>query len=189
MRRFLLSLGSIGFLLLVLSLLGQTRSDAIDLREAYKIAAVEARKWDEATKPYFITSVDDPLKSPFVKGADGTRCYWNFDFVVEDTNRHFIVTIHNNTVVNRREAESTVKSDYIIRITDFRISTADAVTIARKNYGLLPGKDWAQGYHFVLENDGSALILSVIGLDKNGSVARVRFNAKTGEVFQSMSFS
>lgn len=168
--------------LIVLFIFHQPRSGSIDLLKAYEIASEEAIKWDASAKPYFITSVDDSVKSYSVKGTDGTRSYWNFDFVVEGTDKHLIITIHNKRIVSRIEAESTVNPDYIINITDLHISTADAVTIARNNYGLLPGIDWAQGYHFVLENDGAALILSVVGLDENRNMKRIYFNARTGRV-------
>ena len=67
-------------------------------------------------------------------------------------------------------------------IKELSISTTEAVAIAKENYGLLPGSDWAQGYHFVLENSGVALVLSVVGRNTDGSISRIYFNAKTGEV-------
>lgn len=182
MRKKLLPLGLILLLLITLFASRRSHNNSIALLEAYEIATAEAIKWDASAKPYFITSVDDSVKSYSVKGEDGTRSYWNFDFVVEGTDKHLIITIHNKSIVSRIEVESTVNPDYIINIADLHISTADAVTIARNNYGLLPGIDWAQGYHFVLENDGVALILSVVGLDENGNMKRIHFNAKTGEV-------
>lgn len=180
--KHLLPLGLILLLLITLFAFRQPCNNSVDLLEAYQIANTEAIKWDASAKPYFITSVDDSVKNYSVKGEDGTRSYWNFDFVVEGTDKHLIITIQNKSIVSRIEAESTVEPNYIISIADLHISTADAVTIARKNYGLLPGIDWAQGYHFVLENDGAALILSVVGLDENGNMKRIYFNAKTGEV-------
>ena len=155
---------------------------AVDLREAYQIASTEAVVWDPSAKPYFITSVDDDIESQRVKGEDGRRHNWNFDFVAENTSKHLILTLHNKTVVSKMEAESYVNSDSIIPMEELCISTAEAVTVAKTRYGLLPGTDWAQGYHFVLENDGSALILSVVGRNKTGAMSRVFFHAKTGEV-------
>ena len=185
MKRFFLIVCYV--LLLWIILFTENRSDSnssADLLEAYKIASAEAIKWDGSAKPYFITSVDDPIESRFVKGEDGKRNYWNFDFVAENSNKHLIVTLQNKTVVNKIEATSNVNSDSVIYIEELRISTADAAAIAKEKYGLLPGTDWAQGYHFVLENDGSVLILSVAGLNADGNMARVFFNAKTGEVIR-----
>ena len=183
MKKVLPIFCAILLLLIIIFAANQPRSDnSVDLLEAYKIASAEAIKWDKSAKPYFITSVDDSIKSRFVKGEDGKRNYWNFDFVVENTDKHLIITIHNGTVTNKIETASNVNSDYIINIEELRISTADAVTIAKEHYGLLPGIDWAQGYHFVLENDGYMLILSVVGLNEDGTMSRVFFNGKTGEV-------
>lgn len=156
--------------------------DSVDLHEAYKIAYAEATKWDKLAEPYFITSVDDSIDYNAIKGENGKRNYWNFDFVVADTNSHLIISVHDKAVVNKIEAESEVNINYIMDIKKLRISTTEAVAIAKENYGLLPGSDWAQGYHFVLENSGVALVLSVVGRNTNGSISRIYFNAKTGEI-------
>lgn len=183
MKRFWLLFSAILLLSIIILLFNKPHNNcAIDLFEAYKIANAEAVKWDKSAKPYFITSVDDPIESKFVKGEDGKRNYWNFDFVIEHTNKHLIVTVHDESIVNKIEAESYVNNNYIINIEELRISTKEAILIAKENYGLLPGTQWAQGYHFVLENDGSVLILTVVGLNADGDLARVFFNAVTGEV-------
>ena len=70
-------------------------TNAVDLFDAYQIAYAEAIKWDKAALPYFITSVDDRIDDGFVKGEDGKRHYWNFAFVVENTNKHLIITLHD----------------------------------------------------------------------------------------------
>lgn len=183
MKRFLLIVCSVLSIFLLMANLSDSDGSA-DLLEAYKIANTEAVKWDKSAKLYFITSVDDSIESRFVKGEDGKRNYWNFDFVVENSNKHLIVTLQNKSVVNKIEAASSVNSDYIISIEKLCISTAEAVMIAKNNYGLLPGTDWAQGYHFVLENDGSVLTLSVVGINADGDMSRVFFNAKTGVVIR-----
>lgn len=139
MRKNHLPLGLILLLLITLFASRRSHNNSIALLEAYEIATAEAIKWDASAKPYFITSVDDSVKNYSVKGEDGTRSYWNFDFVVEGTEKHLIITIHNKSIVSRIEVESTVNPEYIINIADLHISTADAVTIARNNYGLLPG--------------------------------------------------
>lgn len=159
----------------------QPIGNAVDLPKAYKIANAEALKWDQSVEPYFITSVDDSIESENEKGADGKRRYWNFDFVIEGTNKHLIITLHDEAVVNIIEAESTVDPARIIDMDKFCISTAEAVTVAREAYGLLPGTAWAQGYHFVVENDGTTQVLSVVGRDKNGNMLRVFFNTETGQ--------
>lgn len=183
MKKFLLIFCFILLLLIIVFAAKQPYSNgSADLLEAYKIASAQAIKWDKSAKPYFITSVDDSFESVFVKGENGKRNCWNFDFVVENTNKHLIITIHSKVVINKIEAESNVDSDHIINMDTICISTADAVKIAKENYGLLPGTDWAQGYHFVLENDGSVLILAVVGLNADGNMSRVFFNAMTGEV-------
>lgn len=185
MRRVLLLFCSVLILCTFLCASKQPNdNNSIDLSEAYQIASAEALGWNALAEPYFITSVDDPIESKNVKGEDGKRNYWNFDFAVKNTSRHFIITVHDRAVVNKIEAESNVNNDHIIDIQELRISTAAAVGIAKEKYGLLPGTDWAQGYHFVLENEGSALILSVVGLNEEGIMSRVFFNAKTGEVIR-----
>lgn len=182
MKKLLITFASMLSLFAVCLAINKPRCCSINLLKAYEIASAEAFKWDVSAKPYFITSVDDPIESTSVKGNDGTRNYWNFDFVIENADKHLIITVHNKTVVSKIEAESVVNPDYIISMEELRISTEDAVTISIKNYGLLPGIDWAQGYHFVLENDGSMLVLSVVGVDETGSMNRIHFNAKNGEV-------
>lgn len=157
-------------------------ANAVDLFDAYQIAYAEAIKWDKAALPYFITSVDDSIDDEFVKGENGKRRYWNFDFVVENTNKHLIITLHDKAIVNQIEAESNVNKDCIIDIDKLNISTVEAILIAKETYGLLPGTDWAQGYHFVLKKEGMVLVLTVVGLNESGKMSRVFFNAETGAV-------
>ena len=157
-------------------------ANAVDLYDAYQIACAEAIKWDKAALPYFITSVDDSIDGGFTKGEDGKRHCWNFDFVVENTNKHLIITLHDKVIVNQIEAESSVNNDCIIDIEKLNISTDEAVLIAKETYGLFPGADWAQGYHFVLKKEGVTLVLAVVGLNESGKMSRVFFNAETGTV-------
>lgn len=157
-------------------------ANAVDLCDAYQIARAEAINWDEAALPYFITSVDDSMDGGFIQGADGKRRCWNFDFVVENTNKHFIITLHDKTIVNKIEADSSVHNDCIIETEKLNISTAEAVLVAKETYGLLPGTDWAQGYHFVLKREGRILVLAVVGRNESGEMSRVFFNAETGAV-------
>lgn len=183
MNKRLLSFGVVLLILVFFVFLHVPQDcNAVDLFEAYQIAHSEALNWDAAAKPYFITTVDDNIKSSTIKGEDGKRNYWNFDFVIVNTNRHLIITLHDKTIENKIETESYTNNDYIINMSEVCVSTAEAVMEARDNFGLLPGVEWAQGYHFVLENDGSALTLSVIGVNHDGTMSRVLFNAKTGEV-------
>lgn len=160
----------------------QYDAHAVDLFDAYQIASAEAIKWDKAALPYFIASVDDSIDNGFVKGEDGKRHYWNFDFVVENLNKHLIITLHDKAIVNIIEAESCVNNDCIIDIEKLNISTSEAVRIAKETHGLLPGTGWAQGYHFVIENEGMVLVLAVVGLNESGEMSRVFFNAETGAV-------
>lgn len=184
-KRYHLIICSVLLIPIVLFAVNQPGSHgSADLLEAYKIASAEAVQWNASAKPYFITSADDSIESRAVKGEDGKRNDWNFDFVIENSNKHLIVSLHNKTVVSKIEAVSNVNSDYVIHIEDLCISTAEAAIIAKARLGLLPGTDWAQGYHFVLENDGSMLILSVVGRNADGDMSRVCLNAKTGEVIR-----
>lgn len=176
MRRILCSV----LLLMIPLVSNQPQDHTADLWEAFEIASAEAVKWDASAQPYFITSVDDGIESEAVKGQDGKRHNWNFDFVVENTDKHLIITLHDKTVVSKTEAQSHTNRECIIDIKDLRISTAEAVITAREKYGLLPGKSWAEGYHFVLENHGSQLILSVVGRSEDGAMSRISFDAKTG---------
>ena len=183
MNKRLLSFGVVLLILVFFVFLHVPQDcNAVDLFEAYQIAHSEALNWDAAAKPYFITTVDDNIKSSTIIGEVGKRNYWNFVFVIVNTNRHLIITLHDKTIVNKIETESYTNNDYIINMSEVCVSTAEAVMEARDNFGLLPGVEWAQGYHFVLENDGSALTLSVIGVNHDGTMSRVLFNANTGEV-------
>lgn len=142
MNKRLLSFGVVLLILVFFVFLHvPTNSNAVDLFEAYQIAYAEALNWDASAKPYFITTVDDNIESSIMKGEDGKRNYWNFDFVIVNTNRHLILTLHDKTIVNKIETESYTNNDYIFNMSEVCISTAEAVMEARDNFGLLPGSN------------------------------------------------
>ena len=76
-----------------------------------------------------------------------------------------------------------------IKDSDLSFDSSDAISIAKSQKNPKPGKDWAVGYHFVLQyfpfDEGiktERLIIEVIGLSPKGNFAHVNIAEKTGKI-------
>ena len=77
---------------------------------------------------------------------------------------------------NKQSPDPTIPYDEI------KLDSSDVLQLAKDKYGLNPGKDWATGYHFTLDNIDGMPILTVFGNDRDSRFTRISFNAKNGEV-------
>ncbi|MFJ8460549.1 hypothetical protein ACIQ57_15620 [Lysinibacillus xylanilyticus] len=130
----------------------------LSIRQAIELAFPPALKWNEDAQLLQAINIDldKPGKSI---GSNGKRKHWNISFGVPDTNKYFLVTIHDGKIdmVNDLTGEGT--SPY-------------------------PGKDWAKGFNFMLRKDTERNInlLLVIGWNSDQTnMEAAGFNASTGE--------
>ncbi|WP_024834522.1 hypothetical protein [Ruminiclostridium josui] len=154
----------------------------IDLQQAINISSKRAIEWNNQASLYFLTSVDNPNYKNNESGKNGRRRYWNIDYAVKNTNHHLLLTIHDGVIINCNQVNSLTLNENLINYSEIEMNSTYAVKAAIKKYNLNPGKEWAQGYHFVLNKIGGKTLLTVVGLDSNGNFAKVNFNTLIGNV-------
>ena len=129
--------------------------------------------------------MDKPGKSI---GSNGKRKHWNISFGVPDTNKYFLVTIHDGKIdmVNDLTGEGTSpypKKEFVL-MKDIKYDSPELLKKALKVGSIYPGKDWAKGFNFMLRKDTERNInlLLVIGWNSDQTnMEAAGFNASTGE--------
>lgn len=145
------------------------------LLHAYQIAYDEACKYCDKPTLYMITSIDEP-GSTSADGKNGKRRYWNTVFS-DSSDKTILITIHDKSIVSSYEIQESLDKTQLIDMTNFKFSSEEAVSIAASQYGLLPGKDWAVGYHFVLRRFSNLINLQVVGLNEKNQRTRIAFDS------------
>lgn len=151
----------------------------LTLRQAIELAEKDALKWNPKAKISFVGSVDNPETEKETDGSNGKRRYWNFEFMDPKTEKHMGLTIHDGKIINKRY---TQESGNIFNIPNNSFDSTNALKIAKSQFNLKPGKGWAGGYHFEINNLDNNTVLTVVGRDNNGNFAKVYFNIDTGKV-------
>lgn len=169
-------------------------SNELTLMQAVKVAYPTALRWNRRAKLFFITSKDNSFKDPnrFQSGRDGKRKYWNIQFGVPDSNKLFLVTVHNGKVdetanLTDKEGPKQPKIDFVLRLSDIRYDSPELLKQAKKIVSIYPGREFANGYHFGLFKDTQSgdVVISVIGWDKGRKkMKHVFFNGATGKPIQ-----
>lgn len=164
-----------------------TNLKELTLIEAYKLSFEEAKKWNNKSKLYFMTSTDTSKEPRGTYDSKGKRKDWNTMYVVPETNKWLIIEIRDGQVSNTKDFNQfTPPNNKIIDFTDIQIDSSQALKKAKDYFNLKPGKNWAKGYHFVLNKQNSNLILTVVGVDDNGYFTKVIFDAGTGEIMSAI---
>ncbi|MBB2482641.1 hypothetical protein H5P36_20950 [Bacillus sp. APMAM] len=163
----------------------------LSILEAVKLAYPSALKWNKNAQLYQAINIDldKPGKSI---GSNGKRKYWNVKFVVPDTNKTFLVTIHEGKVDQTNDF--TVKNtdpfpkQELIRLSDVKYDSPQLLKKALEKGGIHPGKDWAKGYNFMLTKDPETNITLMLVIGWNSEYKKmvsVYFNATNGKLLLS----
>ena len=157
-------------------------SKEFSLLEACRFAKEKAREeWSKDAEIYYVLSVDDREKESKSKGEHGKRRYWNVILAKPGTDDQMLYTIHNQKIVEKLALTEPVNNENIVDLNKIHFDSDKIVDKAKKEYNLLPGKGWAEGYHFVLRKLNSDPTVEVVGRDKKGRFIKIIFNARTGK--------
>jgi hypothetical protein len=149
------------------------------LLEAYNIGYSEARKLSINAKLCLITSVDEPNSTP-EQGKNGKRRYWNMIFADSDSSdKQFIISIHDKEV-EIEPVQQKIDRTQFINMDDMALTSEEAVVSAITEHGLLPGQDWARGYHFVVVSFDNNIDFQVVGLRNDNKRMRIAFDGSNG---------
>lgn len=161
----------------------------ISLETAAALGLNEAAKYYSDMKLVDVYSYPDDIY-PDIDGEDGKRCWWYVD-CANSQNNFVSVLIYNSTILNVEQWDNR-ENDGTFDLTDIYISFDEAIS-RTQSYGITGGNAKSSeiaGYNFSLgyqnlddENDEKTLVLTISGTNRETKkVARVNFNAKTGEV-------
>ena len=159
----------------------------LSIKKAIELAYPSAVKWNENAQLLDAINIDLDKSGKGI-GANGKRKNWNISFGVPDTNKYFLVTIHDGKIdgLNDLTTEGTTpypKKEFVA-FEDIKYDSPDLLKKALEMGSIYPGKDWAKGYNFFLKKDTEKNIslLLVIGWNSNQTeMTSVGFNVTTGE--------
>ncbi|MFJ6208938.1 hypothetical protein [Lysinibacillus sp. NPDC092081] len=159
----------------------------LSIKEAIELAYPPASKWNKNAQ--LIDAINIDLDKPGKSiGSNGKRKHWNILFGVPETNKAFLVTIHDGKIDDTNDLTSDGASPYpekeFIQMKDIKYDSPELLQKALKIGGIYPGKDWAKGYNFMLRKDieRNVTLLLVIGWNSNQTkMEAAGFNASTGE--------
>ena len=159
----------------------------LSIKQAIELAYPSALKWNKNAQLLQAINIDldKPGKSI---GSNGKRKYWNIDFGVPETNKIFLVTIHEGKIVQAqdltRKGDSPYPKKEFVRLEDINYDSPELLKKALKMGSIYPGKDWAKGYNFMLKKDTKTniILMLVIGWNSNQTKMKAAgFNVITGE--------
>lgn len=152
-------------------------TEGTTMKEAIKIADGQAYKWSADAQLVSLTSADEANNSNIGSGGHGRRQTWNLFYTDTGSTHEFSIQVCKGKVADSQATEFGEKKP--IKYADLNLDSDEAVAIAVREKGLKPGKDWAVGYHFVLDhqtfngNGKEYLVLQVFGLSPGGNLAAV----------------
>lgn len=159
--------------------------------EAVKLANSSALLWNLNAQLLDITNIDLDTQENSIPplGNNGKRKHWNVRFAVPDTNKLFLVTIHDGKIDQTNDLTMEGVSPYLkqelINLSDINHDSPQLIKKAIKKGGIHPGQDWAKGYNFMLSKDPetNTPLMLVIGWDSdNEKMVAVNFNANNGKL-------
>jgi hypothetical protein len=159
----------------------------LSIKQAIELAYLPAFKWNKNAQLLHAINIDldKPGKSI---GSNGKRKHWNVQFGVPDTNKLFLVTIHNGKIDKINDLTSKDVSPYpkneFIQLKDIKYDSPEVLKKALKMGSIYPGKDWAKGYNFRLSKDIERNINLIVVIGWNSDQTKMKsvgFNVTTGE--------
>lgn len=159
----------------------------LSIKQAIELAYPSALKWNENAQLLDAINIDLDKPGKGI-GANGKRKNWNISFGVPDTNKYFLVTIHDGKIDGLNDLTTEGTSLYpkkeFVGIDDIKHDSPELLKKALEMGSIYPGKDWAKGYNFMLRKDTRTNIplMLVIGWNSTQTEMKaVAFNATTGE--------
>ncbi|MFB7159549.1 hypothetical protein [Lysinibacillus sp. NPDC056232] len=145
-------------------------------------------EWDEDAQLLQAVNIDLEDKTEKLIGSNGKRKYWNISFGVPDTNKYFLVTIHDGKIdqendFTRNDASPYPKKEFL-RLGEINYDSPQLLKKALKFGNINPGKDWAKGYNFMIRKDpetGTPLMLVIGWNNDQKQMVAVYFNVKNGK--------
>lgn len=159
----------------------------LSIKQAIELAYPPALKWNKNAQLLQAINIDldKPGKSI---GSNGKRKYWNISFGVPDTNKYFLVTIHEGKIDQTNDLTGEGDSPYpkkeFIQMKDIKYDSPELLKKALKMGSIYPGKDWTKGYNFMLRKDTERNINLILVIGWNSDQTEMKaagFNASTGE--------
>ncbi|PRR70729.1 WD40/YVTN/BNR-like repeat-containing protein [Clostridium thermopalmarium] len=154
----------------------------INMYEAYKLSLLTVKKLNKNAQVCYISSVDDPKLKDMNEGVDGKRRFWNLDFAVPKTDQHYIVTIHDKDVVSCKAVKSVVEEETIMNDEKSILNASNRLKDIKDKYNINPSIGWASGYHFRLNLEDNKYMVTVIGTDNSGNMAKIFVDSLTGNI-------
>jgi hypothetical protein len=157
----------------------------LSIKQALKLAYPSALKWNKNAQLHDAINIDLDKPGKLI-GSNGKRKYWNVQFGVPDTNKVFLVTIHNGKIdqTNDISGGSPQPKKEFMELSEINYDSPDFLKRALKMGSIYPGNDWAKGYNFWLRKDPERNInlLLVIGWNSDQTKMKATgFNVSTGE--------
>ncbi|WP_418300910.1 hypothetical protein [Lysinibacillus fusiformis] len=159
----------------------------LSIIQAIELAFPSALKWNKDAQ--LLQAINIDLDKPGNSiGSNGKRKYWNISFGVPDTNKNFLVTIHDGKIdrVHDLTGEGTSpfpKTEFVL-MEDVKYDSPELLKKALKVLDIYPGKEWAKGYNFILRKDTERNInlLQVVGWNRDQTEMKSSpFDALTGK--------
>lgn len=166
-------------------------NNGISLEEVVELALEEGAKYYDNLQLTEVHSYDNDIIRSIDAGSDGNREWWYVDLANERMN--YVSMLFKNREIMLTMNYDSNGNGGLFDIDEVRITCAEAVQKA-KELGVRGGnpeveEEWVSGYNFQLSYgslteapDDRFLMLGVIGISENGNLARVYFNASTGEI-------
>lgn len=128
----------------------------LSIKQAIDLAYTMALEWDENAQLLQAINIDlDKPGKPI--GSNGKRKYWNIDFGVPETNKVFLITIHEGKIEQAQDVTRKGDSPYLqkefIHLEDINFDSPELLKKALKIGSIYPGDGWAKGYNFMLRKD------------------------------------
>jgi len=159
----------------------------LTIKQAIELANRSALKWNKNAQLLQAINIDIDKPGKLI-GSNGKRKHWNISFGVPDTNKYFLVTIHDGKIDQTSDVTGDGSSPYpkkeFIQMNDMKYDSPELLQKALKMGSIFPGKDWAKGYNFMLikDTERNVPLLLVIGWNRDQTkMEAAGFNASTGE--------
>ncbi|KMY32188.1 hypothetical protein ACZ11_08530 [Lysinibacillus xylanilyticus] len=159
----------------------------LTIKQAVELANPSVLKWNKNAQLLQAINIDLD-KSRKLIGSNGKRKHWNISFGVPDTNKYFLVTIHDGKIDQTSDVTVDGTSPYpqkeFIQMNDMKYDSPELLQKALKMGSIYPGNDWAKGYNFMLikDTERNVPLLLVIGWNRDQTkMEAAGFNASTGE--------
>ena len=159
----------------------------LTLKEAISIGLSHLKEKEDSQSTFKLfdaTSVDD-ANSKINEGNDGTRHMWNITFVNSKNGHAHYITIKNGRVINSDLNKAVnIPNKLLIDIEDLNFDSVAAINFTKEKLGLLPGENFAIGFHFVISKTEDAVpVLTVYGSDKqDGYISKIHYNVEDGNL-------